>query len=100
VACLVVAPNVDERKVSEVHLRQGYGATVNALLCDASVDWSLGDYAPASASNNEELKTTFDECAQRMTLGSAQTLQPGSDQKNQYTFSNAKAGDEPPPTPF
>jgi hypothetical protein len=38
-----------------VRLRQGYGATVFALLHDASEDWRQGDYAPASASDTVPL---------------------------------------------
>jgi hypothetical protein len=37
-------------RFNESRLRQGFGATVFALLYDASEDWRQGDYAPASAS--------------------------------------------------
>jgi hypothetical protein len=43
---------IRKSKIEDVLLRHGYGATVYALLYDASEDWRQGDYAPASASDN------------------------------------------------
>jgi hypothetical protein len=51
-ACRVIARRVCIHKAKEVRLRLGFGATVFALLYDASEDWRQGDYAPASASEN------------------------------------------------
>jgi hypothetical protein len=45
-ACRVVARRVYVDKAKEVRLRQGYGATVFALLYDASEDWRQGDSNP------------------------------------------------------
>ena len=42
-ACRVVARAVGADKFIKVRLRQGFGATVHALLDEASVDWARQD---------------------------------------------------------
>jgi hypothetical protein len=42
-ASRVVARTVAANKFMKVHLRQAYGATVHALLDEASVDWARQD---------------------------------------------------------
>ena len=58
-ACRVESSLHLRSKMKSVRLRQGYGATVYALRYDASEDWSRGDYAPASASDNEPSLLNF-----------------------------------------
>lgn len=45
-ACRGVARCVNVASRKAVRLRQGYGATVYALLYDASIDWRYGDSNP------------------------------------------------------
>ena len=45
-ACRVVTRRAYVDKAKVVRLRQGYGATVFALLYDASEDWRQGDSNP------------------------------------------------------